>query len=732
MTSSYQPFPIMEFKTGINTYLQPWIRPADAFQPLDNAYIYRGMINKRAGYSRFGTALPNQLTITGISQASSAVVTATNSFTSSDYGVTTVTFSGVVGMTEINSLTGTVQSATGSNFTVNINSSAFTAYSSGGIGTYTPFAGTGDPVVGIMRYIDQTTSATSLLVASIYNLYLYSTGSNSFSIIGAGSFTGTIENFFNYANWQTIAGADSVIYMTNNVDNITTYNGTSVSTLVPVVDAGGTTITNCLDIKIYKQRMLLIRPTLSSGVQNQAIYWGAVDGVTAATSFLSDGSGGYGSGAGGFSSAPTGDIIVSAKFIRDVLVVFFTNSVWTFRFTGNDFSPFQWDRINSSKNSNCPYAAVEYDERVTSIGNTGMIASDGVNVQRYDIPIIDFYENNIQEDYYNQAFSQRYDNLNQTWMFYVSLDNNFPLVNNVAPGSDKALVYNFLENTWCTYTFQIPMTCLGLYYNISGDTWADLTYAWSTQNYTWDSYYTQASAPILLAGDTVGNIWYMDDGTQVTDKSQADADLAIAVDVQSTAWNPMIKEGQKIQFGYIDIYYTIVSTDPDDPIQVTLNFYINNSSNLSISRTLTLDGPMLETSYDIASGTGASSYSGTISPSDVVPESLEIVVTTSGGVESFDDNGTGTLIGSLGDTGTINYETGAWAITLTNSRTVDSGNDFVATYKYYSTGTTAFKRIYINLTGQFVSMEIDPSENAIFSFLGFILWVRPAGRLTPL
>lgn len=73
------------------------------------------------------------LTITGISKAANAVITAANSFTSDDYGVTTVTFHNVVGMTQINTLSGVVQSATGANFVVNINTTNFTTYTSGGI-----------------------------------------------------------------------------------------------------------------------------------------------------------------------------------------------------------------------------------------------------------------------------------------------------------------------------------------------------------------------------------------------------------------------------------------------------------------------------------------------------------------------------------------------------------------------------------------------------------------------
>lgn len=70
------------------------------------------------------------LTITGISKAAQAVVTATNSLSVGDV----VTFSGVVGMTQINTLRGTVVATGGGTaFTVDIDTSSFTTYSSGGI-----------------------------------------------------------------------------------------------------------------------------------------------------------------------------------------------------------------------------------------------------------------------------------------------------------------------------------------------------------------------------------------------------------------------------------------------------------------------------------------------------------------------------------------------------------------------------------------------------------------------
>ena len=544
--SQIQPYLISEFKTGIDTYLQPWIRPQDAFEPLVNAYVNRGTINKRAGYSQFGNQLAD-----------------------------------------------------------------------------------GTAVMGLMRRIDEATGIVSLVAASMTTLYLYNPGPNTFTaIVSSPTFTGTISNFFNYTNWQPTPGGSSFLFMTNGKDPVTTFDGTTATQPSLVTGGGGgKTIVTCLDTVVYKQRMLYVRPVLSSsGIpENQTIWWSAISNPTNVNAAVA--------GNGGFLAAPTGDVLQSVEFIRDVLVCFFSNSAWIFRYTGNDTAPFRWDKLNSSKSTNCPYASITYDERCTSIGATGLIACDGVNIQRYDIPIIDYYETNFSEQYYSQAFAQRYDNLNQGWMLYVSNGSTNPLVGGIAPGSDSALIYNFVENNWATYTFSIPLTCLGTFYRQTGATWASLAQPWDNTDRPWNAFSAQKSAPILLAGDTMGNVWYMDDESQVTDNG-----TSIVPDIITTRWNPIMNQGQKVQFPYIDIYYLVASTDPANPITVTLNFFVDNSNNIAASRTLTLDGP-IESEYN-------------------------------------------------------------------------------------------FKRIYINLIGQFVQMEIDPDVDSFMQFVGFIIWAKPAGRLT--
>jgi len=79
-------------------------------------------------------AVDTNLTITAISKAANESITATHAFTAADIGVTTVTFHSIVGMTQMNTLSGVIQSVTSTtSFTVNINSTSFSTYLSGGI-----------------------------------------------------------------------------------------------------------------------------------------------------------------------------------------------------------------------------------------------------------------------------------------------------------------------------------------------------------------------------------------------------------------------------------------------------------------------------------------------------------------------------------------------------------------------------------------------------------------------
>lgn len=110
------------------------------------------------------------LVITGLSNAANASVTATHSFTSSDIGVTVVTFHGVQGMTQINGLQGIIQSVTSTtSFTVNINTTNFGTYVAGTAGVTGGFANviTGAPANTIYGNTSLPTSEQNLGIVGL-------------------------------------------------------------------------------------------------------------------------------------------------------------------------------------------------------------------------------------------------------------------------------------------------------------------------------------------------------------------------------------------------------------------------------------------------------------------------------------------------------------------------------------------------------------------------------------
>ena len=219
---------IGNFAKGLTINRLPFVIDNDAFPTMYNFYSWRGRAKRKRGtilvgqlqiqsqsvlnstppanwqIGQIGTtsgggAFTGNLiasAITGITKASSAVVTVTNVVFMMGQ---VVTFTGVVGMTQINGLSGTITAVNyaGSTITVNINSSAFTAYGSVGIATLVNF--------------NTTTPSQNALVGIVPGSITLSDGTNTYTeptipngtLIGSPAGTGTI----NYATGAiTITG----------------------------------------------------------------------------------------------------------------------------------------------------------------------------------------------------------------------------------------------------------------------------------------------------------------------------------------------------------------------------------------------------------------------------------------------------------------------------------------------------------------------------------------------
>jgi len=825
--SSFQPFPITAFETGQFDYVEPWVSPRDAFEPLDNAFVYRGSVQKRAGYKLWGrlryenneiiasgTGVANYEgtfsnfpvevgsvtisaerttgletftdnsdgTLTGSGGGSGLVnyitgkwlitvgsgnvaatipIVGTYTYTPSipytqevvdvGDGVADQTFSGTLSNFPVDAFQVTIVASTsagleiwtdnglgvltgdlGDTGTINYTTGAWSITLAGGRSIpvndpilkipaapnnitaqyiITGSASIGQPIMGIKSFIDETTNTQTPVVCDTRRLctYNFSTdvfdpvnsvsqviyngasapgsitintgwtninpygisvtdgtstlnldplnGTQSEQLVGAGNltnanmtfptgsitvnfggavfgdltvtftlqgdyFTGGNSNFFKAVNWRPNTVGDNYLYLTNNFDRLTRFNGTTLDRPRLAItradhDAYINNIARCLDVKVYKLRLLLIRPTIVGNAypDAQSIRWSA---QRVPTNFIENETGN-----GGEFSATTSEWIQGSEFLRDTLVVFFQDSVWTFRFTGTQVSPFRFDKINASSGSNAPYGTADYDNMVGAMGAKGLIKTDGNSVNRYDIKIIDQFTQ-IRQAAFGQCFTERFDTLNQTWMLFVDVSNT---TNN---RSNRAIVYNYLEETWSTYT--ISLSCLGITQNPSDARWQDfpgpsVTDKWEYSDWSWTSYLNDPLAPVLAGGGHTGECYILNQGN-------TDNGTNYTSTIKTMKLSPFAPQGTRARFAYIDIYYQV-----DADITFTINFYAGNSKDIGATRTLTL-----------------------------TPE-----VTS---------------------------------------------DDF------------AWKRVYIGIIDQFITIEMISSSQGNFKIPGMILWASPAGRLT--
>ena len=403
-------------------------------------------------------------------------------------------------------------------------------------------------------------------------------------------FFGDTSNFFNWTNWfyptnlipiaiQVLDGAkvvrptqfhDGFLYLTNNFDPVTLFNGTTLSRPAFAIQQsqlglGKNEITKCLDIKTYALRLLFVRPSTTNNnslPEPQGIRWSAQFQPTNTVADIP--------GSGGELSAATGDWIQSAKFLKDFLIVYFQNSTWNFRFTGNSFNPFVFYKIDSTKTVNAPYASIEFEDRVTSMGTKGFIECDGNGVDRYDLKVFDLY-NDVNTEVFRQCFGLRFDALNQSWMLYPDMDTDEQL-------SNKVFLYNYIEDSWSV--FNMALSCLGMGFGIRDITWAMMsTTTWAQEDNAWNSYLEQQESLRLLGGSHDGLVLQLNDG--VTDN-----DTSFFMQFTTKKYNPFIDKGMKAQFGYLDVYYTV-----DAEVTLTFDFFIdNNTANAIFQRKMTLTG----------------------------------------------------------------------------------------------------------------------------------------------
>ena len=508
--------PIVE---GMQTNIEPWLLPENAFAKLQNAYVWRGRIRKRFG----ATFILNSNAVDGFEQLQSRLrinIGSTNAGGDIAWGGSPLPgiqfkvgqmFSigtDLFTVTTLGSANMITNSATATVFTFDTTNGHYTITGAdvGGAPTVCYFY-PAEPVMGFINY--EVAAINDEPTYAFDTQFAYAYTAAGWVRLGTALWSGSNSQFFLGVNHRGATASSTLLFVTNNkpTDNIkywdgATWNGVAYKPLYSL--AATDTIDSCRLIVSFKGRLLFLNTweTLGAGASTNyknRVRYSKIGSPLDADSFVE---GEYTSGRGGFLDATTKEAIISAKILRDRLIVFFERSTWELVDTGNSAKPFVFQKVNSELGVESTFSTVLFDKVLLGIGNVGIHACNGANVERIDerIPQEVFRFHNGSDGIERVYGIRDY----YTEMVYWSI----PGQENNPTFPTKVLVYNYIDKTWSMNDDSI--TCFGYIQNLDDETWAIIDGEWQDNQNVWNSGVLQSKFRKVIAGNQEGYTFLID------------------------------------------------------------------------------------------------------------------------------------------------------------------------------------------------------------------------------
>lgn len=215
-------------------------------------------------------------------------------------------------------------------------------------------------------------------------------------------------------------------------------------------------------------------------------------------------------GLGGYIDAPTKEAIITAQFLKDRLIVYFDSSTWELVYTGNNVLPFVWQKINTELGAESTFSQVPFDKVILGVGNVGVHACNGSNVERIDDKIPDtVFDIHNADSGVERVYGIRDYYVEMVYWSFPSTDRNA-----TQPFNNRVLVYNYKTGSWAINNDSI--TAFG-YLNAlaqQGETWQSDQGEWQQDQTTWeDGPNVQSKFKQVIAGNQEGYVFYIDPDT---------------------------------------------------------------------------------------------------------------------------------------------------------------------------------------------------------------------------
>jgi hypothetical protein len=567
MPTPTQRFLIAPYKSGLQLNVKPWLIMQDAFEILRNVHVWRGRVKKRFGAKVMNeslSAIQQQLfTRLRINIGTTEVVSGNfvlnpvpgdewalgSQFSIGDTIYTVDVANGAL-LTTSAVATGIFDTITGAlDITGNTENPLTTVY-------YYPL----DPVMNFALYESNAINDSLCIAFDIQFSYQF-IKANGWQRFGTATWTGDDSNFFSVCNYRGPDEFDYYLYAVNGVqaDQIKYYDSNDWNSFSPQYsttgDTNGFVIQTALFVVPFQNRLLLLGPTLQTGSGpntyeyfGSRIIWSAQGDPTA-----NDGHGNYSSwlpGPPGYSSyldIYTKEVITGYQYLKDRLMIFCESSTWELVFTGGNIDPFRVQKINTELGVESADSIVPFDKAVLGFGSNGILACNGINVERIDsdIPnvIFDIINSNNGplrvsgiRDYFTKEVYWSYPSSAQSGAFADIFPN-------------RVLIYNYDNNTWAYNDDSI--TAFGYYYLEADITWDDLDQEWQESSEVWDDPALTSLFRTVVAGNQQGFTFLVDADKNNNSMSLSIADITITgINIELTVYNHNIVDTSV--FLYID------------------------------------------------------------------------------------------------------------------------------------------------------------------------------------
>lgn len=530
-------FAIVNLRDGARRDVESFLLENDAFPLLENAYLFRGRIEKRSCFTPVGTdgRLKLSLGNTGASPFTATLLDGTFS-TGIPTGIASFRIGSVIltdpgGASPVTLLStdatysGTLNRATGALSIAHPAIAATPVY-------YVP----GLPVMGLRVLEQDAINSEQLMAFDDRYSYQFDDGSNDFIIKNffyttANKFiwTGTNSDQFwscNYARAFWATNNNAGYHAAQDASPVAERDGirwygqesgsgnTGWANFNPQLTVSPTYLTGGLVILPYKDRLVVLNtleganlagtirfPQRARWSQNGTPFYGVnpTNGSAQADAWRSDVV-----GKGGFIDAPTQEFIVSAEFIKDTLIVYFERSTWQLVYTNNETLPFIWQKINTELGSESTFSIVPFDRGAFAVGNYGIITTDSVNVVRIDPKIPDevFQIQNANDGVKRVSGIRDYNAQLVYFSYPIRVDEDGDSVTYDLTFPNQVLVYNYLDGSWAE--FDDSFTCFGYWQKFADITWAQLPVSWESRQVAWNSAVLQGRYPDVVAGNQRG------------------------------------------------------------------------------------------------------------------------------------------------------------------------------------------------------------------------------------